>query len=158
VAGTVPGEAGPRRSRVSSLVSGRPLADGIRPARRFWMAAGVALAIVTGLAAWFVASPATSALWPPAFAPETIVALPAASAPLPVPAPTEVYVAQGRELFAAGKLRDALRALDRVPLGDSLRPEAERLRGQIQRELLATSAPGAPGAVPSAPPVAPPNE
>lgn len=57
--------------------------------------------------------------------------------PLPVPAPTETLVAQARSLFAGGKLRDALRALDRVPVADSLRPEADRLRGDIQRELLA---------------------
>ncbi len=159
VAGTVPGEARRRGTLVSSLVAGRPQRDGgTRPARRFWMAAAVVLAVVTGLAAWLVASPSTPNLWPPAFAPETIVALPAASAPLPVPAPTEIHVTQGRELFAAGKLRDALRALDRVPFGDSLRPEAERLRGLIQRELLATSAPGAPAAAPAVPPAAPPNE
>ena len=56
---------------------------------------------------------------------------------LPVPAPTEAFVSQARALFASGKLRDALRVLDRVPVGDALRPEAERLRGDIQRELLA---------------------
>ena len=158
VAGTVPGEGRRRRRLVSSLVAGRPRGELTRPARRCWMAAAVVLAGVTGLAAWFVASPSPSSLWPPALGPETIVALPAASAPLPVPAPTEVYISQGRELFAAGKLRDALLALDRVPVGDALRPEAERLRGLIQRELLATSVPGAPAPAPSVPQTAPPNE
>lgn len=158
VAGTVPGEARRRRTLVSSLGAGRPQGDGTRPARRFWMAAAVVLAVATGVAAWLVASPSTPDLWPPAFAPETIVALPAASAPLPVPAPTEAYLTQGRELFAAGKLRDALRVLDRVPFGDSLRPEAERLRGLIQRELLATSVPSAPAAAPAVPPATPPDE
>lgn len=66
----------------------------------------------------------------------TIVAPPTI---LPVPSPTEAYVSQARALFTGGKLRDALRALDRVPIGDSLRPEAERLRADIQRELLAVA-------------------
>jgi hypothetical protein len=48
-------------------------------------------------------------------------------------------VARARSLFAGGKLRDALRALDRVPVGDQLRPDAERLRADIQRELLAVA-------------------
>ena len=60
-------------------------------------------------------------------------------APLPIPAPAEAYLAQARAMFASGKLRDALRALDRVPVGDALRADAERLRADIQRELLAVA-------------------
>jgi hypothetical protein len=59
--------------------------------------------------------------------------------PLPLPSPMETYYAQARTLSASGKLRDALRALDRVPVGDALRPDAERLRADIQRELLAVA-------------------
>jgi hypothetical protein len=59
--------------------------------------------------------------------------------PLPVPAPAETLVAQARTLFASGRLHDALRALDRVPIGDPLRGDAERLRADIQRELLAVA-------------------
>lgn len=159
VAGTVPGVSARRRTAAVRSIIGRRGADGTRPsARRFWMAAAVVMAVVTGLTAWMVAAPGVSDRWRPAFGPSEVDARPAALTPLPVPAPTEVYVAQGRALFAAGKLRDALRSLDRVPAGDSLRPEADRLRGQIQRELLATSAPGAPAAVPPAPSVPPPNE
>jgi hypothetical protein len=62
-----------------------------------------------------------------------------APGPLPVPAPTETFVNQARAMFASGKLRDALRALDRVPIGDALRTEAEQLRADIQRELLAVA-------------------
>src|SRR5213076_3197545 len=56
----------------------------------------------------------------PTGTPAAIIAPPAQ---LPVPSPTEAYVAQARALFAGGKLRDALRSLDRVPVGDALRPD-----------------------------------
>jgi hypothetical protein len=59
---------------------------------------------------------------------------------VPVPAPAETHVAQARTQFASGHLHDALRSLDRVAVGDSLRGEAERLRADIQRELLAIAA------------------
>ena len=45
--------------------------------------------------------------------------------PLPLPAATESYLARSRSLFASGRLRDALRELDRVPVGDS-----QRVRGR----------------------------
>jgi hypothetical protein len=61
-------------------------------------------------------------------------------------------------MFAGGKLRDALRALDRVPIGDSLRAEAERLRGHIQRELLAVATAEASATPTTPPPVSPPRE
>jgi tetratricopeptide (TPR) repeat protein len=83
-----------------------------------------------GLADWFPTQAITDA--PTTTAP--------APGPLPVPPPTEAFVNQARSMFAGGRLRDALRALDRVPLGDSLRPDADRLRAAIQRELLAVAA------------------
>lgn len=79
---------------------------------------------------WFPVEPTTGG------APAAIFATPVQ---LPVPSPTEAYVVQARALFAGGKLRDALHALDRVPVGDALRPDAERLRADIQRELLAVA-------------------
>lgn len=78
--------------------------------------------------------------------------------PLPVPSPTEVYVGRAKSLFANGKLRDALRALDRVPVGDALRPEAERIRADIQRELLAVAGAEASSASSSAASLSPPKE
>lgn len=71
---------------------------------------------------------------------DTAVPVAPAPAPLPIPAPTEAYISEARTMFTSGKLRDALRALDRVPVGDTLRTDAERLRGAIQRELLAVAA------------------
>jgi hypothetical protein len=69
-----------------------------------------------------------------------------------------VYVARARSLFANGKLRDALRSLDRVPVGDTLRPDAERIRADIQRELLAVAGAEASSASSNAQPVSPLKE
>ena len=101
-----------------------------------------------GLTDWFPVQPTTAA--PSAFVPPP--------APLPVPSPTEAFLVQARALFAGGKLRDAQRALDRVPIGDALRPEAERLRGDIQRELLAVAGAEASSASSAAASAPPPKE
>jgi hypothetical protein len=101
-----------------------------------------------GMTEWFPEQATTSA--PSAFVPPP--------APLPVPSPTEAFLVQARALFAGGKLRDAQRALERVPVGDTLRPEADRLRGEIQRELLAVAGAEASSASSVAKPVSPPKE
>jgi tetratricopeptide (TPR) repeat protein len=95
------------------------------------LVAAIAFVLVApnGLADWFPAQATTGA-------PAMLVT---PQSPLPIPSPTETYVGRARALFANGKLRDALRALDRVPVGDALRPDAERLRADIQRELLAVA-------------------
>jgi len=104
-----------------------------------WLATAAAIVMISviafvlvapnGVSDWFPVQATTGA--PAAFVP--------APSPLPVPSPMEAYVVQARALFAGGKLRDALRILDRVPAGDALRPDAERLRADIQRELLAVA-------------------
>ena len=60
-----------------------------------------------------------------------------AGAPLPVPGATELDLARARALHAAGHARDALRLVERVRPGDPLRAEADQLRAEIQRTLLA---------------------
>ena len=106
-----------------------------------WAIPMIAVLIASGIGWWELTSVgSTFRSWAgsgPAERPAT-AALPVE--PLPVPAPTEAYLVLGRQLFASGKVRDALVALDRVPLGDSLYSDANRLRGQIQRELLAAAA------------------
>jgi tetratricopeptide (TPR) repeat protein len=121
-----------------------------------WWITAAAIVVVSAIAfvlvapnglAWFPVQATTGA--PPA-----LVSVPT---PLPLPSPTETYLLRARSLFASGKLRDALRALDRVPVGDALRPDAERLRADIQRELLAVA--GAEASASSmAAPVSPPRE
>jgi predicted transcriptional regulator len=114
------------------------------------LVAAISFVLVTpnGLADWFPVQATIGA--PPQFAP--------APAPLPIPAPTETYLTQARTMFASGKLRDALRALDRVPVGDALRPDAERMRADIQRELLAVANAEASASSAAAAPASPPQE
>jgi tetratricopeptide (TPR) repeat protein len=69
----------------------------------------------------------------------------AANADLPLPRRGEMALARARALAAAGHLADALVTLDMVRPTDSQRADADRLRSDIQRQLLAlTSTP--PGA------------
>ena len=104
-----------------------------------WWASAAAMVFVAAIAFVLVAPNGLSD-WCPAQATTDAPATTApAPGPLPVPPPTEAFVNHARAMFASGKLRDALRALDRVPLGDSLRPDADRLRAAIQRELLAVA-------------------
>ncbi len=56
---------------------------------------------------------------------------------LPVPRGSEALLERGRVLAAAGHLNEALQALERVRLGDPLRAEADRLRADVQKQLLA---------------------
>ena len=123
---------------------------------RWWLTAA-AIVLVAGVS-FVLFAPNELSEWFPVQATTGAPVLVPAPSPLPVPSPTEAYVAQARALFAGGKLRDALRALDRVPVGDALRPDAERLRADIQRELLAVAGAEASSAPAVATPVSPPKE
>lgn len=138
-------------------------ADGERePAHRgtlaLWWATAAAIVLVTAISFVIVSPNGWSDWFPVQATTGTPVQFTLAPAPLPIPAPTEGYLAQARAMFASGRLRDALRALDRVPVGDTLRPDAERLRADIQRELLAVAAAEASGSRVAAPAVTPPRE
>ena len=73
---------------------------------------------------------------------ELPISAPAVEAPRPDPLPvvfsSEVLIARAREMYADRRLRDALRMLERVQPADPLRPEADRLRADVQRDLLAS--------------------
>ena len=93
------------------------------------VSAVVATALLTGtlsLVSWF-----TDSVVSPATAPE-----PTPIEPLPIVRPSEVVLARARSLYADGHLRDALRALERSDVADPVRPDADRLRGDVQRALL----------------------
>src|SRR5439155_12034283 len=64
---------------------------------------------------------------------------------LPLPRRGEMALARARTLAAAGHLSDALVALDLVRLTDPQRGDADRLRADIQRRLLALVPPSQPG-------------
>jgi hypothetical protein len=124
---------------------------------RWWLTA--ALTVLVGAFVFVLVAPNGLAEWFPVQAttgaPVAIVTPPTQ---LPLPSPTEAYLVQARSLFAGGKLRDALRALERVPVADALKPEAERLRADIQRELLAVAAAEVSSASSTAAPATPPRE
>jgi hypothetical protein len=123
-----------------------------------WLATAAGIVMVAAIAFVLVAPNGWSE-WFPAQATTGRPSIPIATpGSLPVPSPAEAYVSRARSLFASGKLRDALRSLDRVPVGDALRSDAERIRADIQRELLVVAAAEASSASSIAPPAAPPNE
>jgi hypothetical protein len=76
--------------------------------------------------------------------PRQPVAPPAAPADtdpgLPIPRRGETALMRARALAVTGHLHDAMSALDLVRLTDPERPDADRMRAEIQRQLLALTA------------------
>lgn len=125
---------------------GRRVADADTSPDRAWVPVVAAVAVVSALAlgaapvvSWVVSSPPAGE----AVAGGSVTA--STPAPLPVVRTGERAYARARDLYTSGRLADALRSLDRIDVGDPVRREADRLRGDIQRDLLA--------AVRQAPPV-----
>ncbi len=56
---------------------------------------------------------------------------------LPLPRRGETAILKGRALIAGGRLHDAMAVLEQVRPTDPQRDEADRLRADIQRQLLA---------------------
>jgi len=112
-----------------------------RPGARFALLLLVAFGAVV-VSVWGVSLP-QPAIWPllarQPFQPVAEVRAPVAE-PLPVPLASEYALARARSWYESGRLHDSLRALDHVPIGDPGRVEADRLRAQVQRELLAVAA------------------
>lgn len=61
--------------------------------------------------------------------------------PLPIVRGGEVRLARARQLYADGRLRDALRLLDEIGVADPLRADADRVKAEVQRDLLNTLTP-----------------
>ena len=133
--------AGAADARPNPVAARRPAAARripLPPRRTGWIAAGVAAAalavamLVGGLpiGSWLSELQGTV---PAALAPSPI------EEPLPVVRGSETALARARALHADGHLQDALRALDRVDLADPFRADADRLRADIQRDLLAAA-------------------
>lgn len=123
-----------------------------RPKRvRGWAAALLLIAAAVGVLAvgflgFTLPEPTT---WPifsgtPANAARAVQSV--APEPLPVASANERFLRRGRSLFVTGRLRDALNEVDRIPIGDPLRADADELRSDIQRELLALAAAERPAA------------
>jgi tetratricopeptide (TPR) repeat protein len=93
------------------------------------MSVCVAAAILVSalpIASWLAEIPVDA----PAVAPSSIE-------PLPTVRASETRIGRARELYSSGRLHEALRLLETVDTADPLRPEADRLRADVQRDLLA---------------------
>lgn len=65
------------------------------------------------------------------------VGAPVTDLSLPLPRRAEIAVANARALAASGRLHEAIAALETVRATDPQKAEADRLRGDLQRQLLA---------------------
>lgn len=135
----------PARSREARP---RPVTSGAGPTRSFFargLAAVVAVAVVA--AGGYAASIRDRFDW------RSLIVVtsptPAANMPLardtelPLPRRGEMALVRARVLAASGHLRDALASLDLVRGTDPQKAEADRLRADIQRQLLSLAEPGA---------------
>ena len=112
--------------------------------RRIGMTVAVALAIAValGAAGYPLISPRfdIGALWPSA---DTTRARPSTAVVrdtvLPLPRRGDAALARARALADSGHLHDALAALDDIRATDPRRPEADQLRADVQRQLLAVT-------------------
>ena len=57
--------------------------------------------------------------------------------PVPVVRSAEIRISRARQLYADGRTHEALAMLDTVGIADPLRPEADRLKADVQRAVLA---------------------
>jgi tetratricopeptide (TPR) repeat protein len=113
--------------------------------RRGIRAATLLLVLAIGLASGVLVMIAwSSGVLPWSPWPASTAAAVVPEAPLPVPSASEVSLARARAWSAIGRLRDALAALDGIRPGDPLRPQADELRAEIQRQLLAAARAAAP--------------
>ena len=103
-----------------------------------WPVTIVASVVVAG-AILMAAQPVASWLMEvPVAAPSTN---PSVVEPLPMVRGAETRLGRARQLYADGRLRDALRLLDEIGIADPLRGDADRLKADIQRDLLNTVSP-----------------
>ena len=111
------------------------------PWRRTRVLAWSAIALIIGAAAAIFAVP-NIGKWRAVLTQPELQAAPSPSTaerPLPIPRRTETSISRARALAASGRLHDALKALDLVRITDPSRPEADRLRAEIQQQLLAVN-------------------
>jgi hypothetical protein len=114
----------------------RPEARKGRATRALAITSGVFLAGALLLAAfWDRFTP----LWQLEPRPMVESVQPAQPDALPLPSSSELVLAQARALVARGHLHEALRAVDDIRIDDARRAEADKLRVEIQRTLLASA-------------------
>jgi tetratricopeptide (TPR) repeat protein len=137
---TADAHAEPKPARAAAGRRRMPMA----PRRRDWVAAGLAALVV---AAMMLLSGLPIGTWLSELevAAPTAALQPTVDEALPIVRSSEAALLRARTLHADGKLHDALRALERIGVGDPARADADRLRADIQRDLFAVA--GVPSAV-----------
>ncbi len=118
-----------------------------RPRSRASLTFGVALIVATALGAYVVVS--SRGEWNPwssltAGRATSSTAPPAREMTFGVPTGGEVALAGARSLVSSGDLHGALSALERVRPTDPQRSEADRLRADVQRQLIRSVSDGLP--------------
>ena len=124
----------------SDVLPVRPSVAAVRttiPRRTGWIAASIG-AVVVAVAMLVGGLPIGTWLSELQGSPEASVKAPPAD-PLPLIRTSETILARARTLYADGHLHDALRAIERIDVADPFRVDADRLRADIQRSLLATA-------------------
>jgi hypothetical protein len=113
-----------------------------RRRRRMWLAValGTTALLLVGLVWWFgdLRQRLRGTDAPGA------VAATRSETPLPVPYMSEAALARARALYRRGHAHDALRVLDAIGPGDTMKPDADRLRAEIQLALLGSLPPSTP--------------
>jgi tetratricopeptide (TPR) repeat protein len=127
------------------VLPARRMADESAPAeraRRWRWAFGALVLAGVAAAVSYGAAPALS--WLADVPPASRTTTQPPPTPLPLVRRADMSLDRARELYAGGHLHDALRSLDRIGIADPLRPEADRLRADIQRNLLAAASTSSP--------------
>jgi tetratricopeptide (TPR) repeat protein len=130
-------EQGQRTVAVEERRAGEPAAVRPRPSIAAWSMLGLLSAIIIGAAAFGAGAFRTD--WrsllqrPPS---PSVLAVPPVEERLPLPRRGELALTRARTLAANGRLRDALVALEQVRSTDPQRIEADRLKIQIQQQLI----------------------
>lgn len=144
----------PHATRGERLASPQSMATLGSSSRAGWIAAGGLLLVIA--AAGLFAAGATRSDWGtvldmPSVGTTNPAARPATDA-LPLPRRAETAMVRARGLATGGHLYDALAALDDVRPTDVEKPEADRLRAEIQKQLIGMAS------LPSPQPGSPPGE
>jgi hypothetical protein len=119
-------------------VSIQPAPDD-RRSRLTWIAAGAVLGVLSGAAGLWLLWGRADDLFETGRSGTPPPVVTSAAEPVPVPAPADVWILRAHRLVDAGRLREALAALEEIGPGDARRAQADALRATIQRRLLESS-------------------